>query len=264
MRRPFTQKPGLRSRSTDLVSQAVDEFTPASVTAVTDEIESRVKGRGRKQDDRNWLLAALICGLSLVGLVSVVAWARRRLSEYEPTAAETATLMTADQFVGDEYDESTLAVTLDATPETVWANIGKLVSHRANGSIVPTSVVNRVRRPDTDRTDGVAFENLKAGDPVITGDDVSNAVVDSIVPMRSIVLGWPDGAASWSISLSPVGEDQTRLVSRRRVAVRSRQERAANVLRRPGRDLADLLALFELNDSGGTEAGQESTAKEAN
>lgn len=137
------------------------------------------------------------------------------------TGADLTRAMDGDATVADPTYSATLAITIDARPEHIWPWLVQLGYRR--GGLYSYDWLDRLFGY-LDRPSAVSilpqFQQLAVGDEIPIGRG-GGFPVTAIEPTRALVLsGTGDGFAwSWQFGLYPVGETQTRLVSRNRVRV---------------------------------------------
>jgi hypothetical protein len=160
-----------------------------------------------------WLLVAAVCAHALL----LAFWCRR----WGTTAAERQRVMSGDVLIGQPTYKTTLAVTIDASPNCVWPWLVQMGYQR--GGLYSYDWLDRwfgyLDRPSATRIIP-EFQQLEAGDVIPIGRGMGFPV-KTVEQNRTLLLaGEADGMRwTWQFALCPVDGRRTRLISRSRAMV---------------------------------------------
>lgn len=139
----------------------------------------------------------------------------------QATKAEVERAMTGDADIPSPTYQSTLAVTVNATPTDIWPWLMQL--GRGRGGLYSYDWLDRLfgylDGPSAERI-LPQYQHLEPGDVIPMGH--GGFPVQTVVPYRTLVLAGKDdgGYWSWELGLYPLDDLKTRLVSRNRASVR--------------------------------------------
>ena len=148
------------------------------------------------------------------------------------TEVEVHSTMLGDSLVTLPSYETTLGVTIDAAPESIWPWLMQMGYRR--GGLYSYDWLDRLfgylDAPSADRI-LLQWQTLAVGDVIPIGR-AGGFPVKAIEPYRSLVLGGraPDVEWSWEFQVTPQADARTRLVSRNRVRTRRTARTTATML----------------------------------
>jgi hypothetical protein len=181
----------------------------------------------------------LIVGLALAAAIAAVAGAanlRKRYNRWGATDNEVARRMPGDGLIAEADYESTRAITIDAPPQYVWPWLVQMGSGR--GGAYTYDWIENLLGLDMHSADRIVpdWQHIEVGDRLPLGQKGEYMEVAEIDPERALVFRHRDGNWSWTFALAPVGDAQTRFVSRNRFSMRDVTigERVAMVIVDPG------------------------------
>jgi len=161
-----------------------------------------------------FVTVTLLLGAGLAYLLPIRHWYRH----WGATVWETRRVMTGDAQIAAPSYETTLSVSVNATPNEIWPWLVQMGYRR--GGLYSYDWLDRLFGfLDAPSADHILpeFQTLKVGDviPVGRGADFPVIAIDTY---RSLVLGGErDGTQwTWQLGLYPISDRQTRLVSRNR------------------------------------------------
>ena len=164
------------------------------------------------------LLRILIgAGLLVMVLVASFAFFMPRMTTWGATPEETARPMAGDERHTHPMIDWTNAATINAPVDQVWPWIAQ-IGDRRGGFYSYTWIEKLVSGIPYRNADRILpeFQNPQPGEPIIEGQ----LAIAEVEPGRSLFaanitegMGW-----TWTWLLSPVGENQTRLVNRIRIS----------------------------------------------
>ena len=159
----------------------------------------------------------------------VYALLRQPMLTWGATTAEAARAMPGDDLVPDADLVATRAITIAATVEQVWPWLVQIGIGRAGGYTYDW--LERLADLDVTSADRIVEElqHLDVGDVIPVDNDGSGLRVMLIDPPHVLATRNDEGTWSWTWVLDPL-MDQTRLVSRTRMASTSPANRAATEL----------------------------------
>jgi len=155
---------------------------------------------------------------------------RRWMSRWGTTPSDLARVMAGDALLVNPTYSGTMAVIVNAPPEDIWPWLLQIGYQR--GGLYSYDWLDRLfgylDRPSATRI-LPEFQHLAVGDRIPLGRGPSWPVA-AVEPNRALVLdmrNMGDFDWVWQFGLYPIGEKQTRLVSRSRVGTRSGWARLA-------------------------------------
>jgi hypothetical protein len=153
-------------------------------------------------------------GLLLAASAAIVALGPR-LSRWGATEDETSRALPGDELVADPTFASTRAITIDASPASVWPWLLQLGQGRAG--LYSYDRLENLLGLDIHSADRILpeLQGLEVGDTVSLGKGACLAV-HALDPERTLVLRHPDGDWSWVFVLDPQDGGRTRLIVRNR------------------------------------------------
>lgn len=155
-----------------------------------------------------FLLVALLVYLPLIR-----PWQLR----WGATDAEVARPLPGDDFVAAPTFNATRAVTVNAPPEAIWPWLVQIGHTRAGW--YSYDWIDNLGRPSAERI-LPELQDLEEGDLIpVSPDGKQGFRVDTLVPNHYMLWGAP-GEMSWLWYLDPVGEGETRLITRVRIRYR--------------------------------------------
>lgn len=165
----------------------------------------------------------------LVGLLAVAGLAaaaiaalniRRRYNRWGATDEEVGRSMPGDDLIEAPEFKSTRAITIDAPPRYVWPWLLQMGSGR--GGAYTYDWIENLFGLDMHSADTIVpeWQDLAAGDRLPLGTKGEYMEVKELDPERALVFMHRDGNWSWTFTLEPVGDTQTRFVSRNRITMK--------------------------------------------
>jgi hypothetical protein len=160
-------------------------------------------------------------------ILAVLYWfpVRRWMNHWGATPSDLTRVMAGDSLLTDETYSGTLAVVVDARPEHIWPWLAQIGYRR--GGLYSYDWLDRLfgylDRPSATRI-LPEFQHLAVGDRIPLGRGPSWPVA-LVEPNRALVLDMRNMNGIdwvWQFGLYPIGDTQTRLVSRSRVRARGR------------------------------------------
>jgi hypothetical protein len=177
----------------------------------------------------------LIAGLALAAAIGA-ANVRRRYNRWGATDDEVARRMPGDGLIAEPDYESTRAITIDAPPQYVWPWLVQMGSGRG-GAYTYDWIENLFGlNMHSASTIVPEWQHIEVGDRLPLGQKGEYMEVAEIDPERTLVFLHRDGNWSWTFALAPVGDAETRFVSRNRFSMWDVTigERVAMVIVDPG------------------------------
>lgn len=158
--------------------------------------------------------ATLASAIVLVVLISGYrATARPWHARWGATAEEADQALPGDELL-EVAGQTTRAISIDADPEAVWPWLAQIGFGRAGW--YSYDWIDNDRRPSA-TTIVEEWQHIAVGDRIAMTPQLGFVVVTAH-PGRSLVSLSDDGSTSWCLQLSAVGDHETRLISRFRVA----------------------------------------------
>jgi hypothetical protein len=136
-------------------------------------------------------------------------------NRWRATKEEIERPMPLDEVVRKPQHVTNRAVTIQAPPEAIWPWLSQM-GELPRGGFYSYETIERLMGMKVENADRILpeFQNLRPGDVL---DRSGTLVVKAVEPGRFLVLG-PQGEPgleiTWALSLYPVDERSTRLVSR--------------------------------------------------
>lgn len=164
---------------------------------------------------RGWAKGSGVLLAGGAALAAYVAWIRKWHLRWGATDEEIARAMPLDEEVPEPTYVTNRAITIEAAPERIWPWIAQM-GELPRGGFYSYLTVERLLKLKVENADRILpeFQDPKVGDAL---DQAGNMRVKAVVPGRMLVLGpppMPDLQVTWAITLSPAGDNATRLVSR--------------------------------------------------
>jgi hypothetical protein len=158
------------------------------------------------------LAAALAAGAVVVGVAAAL---DPRLRRWGATQEETRRTLPGDELVADPTFASTRAITIDASPASVWPWLVQMGQGR--GGLYSYDRLENLFGLDIHSAGRIVpeLQRLEVGDRVSLGKGAYLAV-HALDPERTLVLRHPDGDWSWVFVLDPQHGGRTRLIVRNR------------------------------------------------
>jgi hypothetical protein len=143
---------------------------------------------------------------------------RRWFGRWGTTHDDLARVMTGDRFIVNPTHSATHAVTVDAPPDDIWPWLVQMGYQR--GGFYSYDWLDRLfgilDRPSVNRV-LPEFQHLAVGDKILLGPgEKQKLTVAALEPTRALVLSYMEQGFDWvwQFGLYPLGNNQTRLVSR--------------------------------------------------
>lgn len=165
-------------------------------------------------------MRAILAAAAIAGGAVAAINIRRRYNRWGATDEEVAREMPGDGLVADPNFESTRAITIDAPPQSVWPWLVQMGSGR--GGAYTYDWIENLMGLDMHSADTIVpeWQQTEVGDKLPLGTKGEYMEVSELDPERALVFLHRDGKWSWTFTLAPVGERQTRLVSRNRISMK--------------------------------------------
>lgn len=167
---------------------------------------------------RKMLVGALALGVVAGGTIAALN-ARKRYNRWGATDDEVRRAMPGDDLVESPGFESTRAITIDAPPQYVWPWLLQMGSGR--GGAYTYDWIENLFGLDMHSADEIVpeWQHTAAGDRLPLGTKGEYMEVMELDPERTLVFLHRDGNWSWTFTLQPLGDTQTRFVSRNRITM---------------------------------------------
>jgi hypothetical protein len=151
-----------------------------------------------------------------LGVVAFAKLVRPWYLRWGATDTEVARPMPLDEHVSDPMLNSTMAITIEATPEEVWPWLAQMGDPPRAGYYSYTWI-ERLVGLRIENVDAILpqFQSLRVGEALDKGGTMR---VLALEPGHHLVLGPPDSVdtvqCTWAFGLYPTAQQATRLVSR--------------------------------------------------
>jgi hypothetical protein len=163
-----------------------------------------------------------------LGAVGYQRFMRGRVVNWGATPDEVSARMPGDELLEDADLTATRAITVDAPPSSIWPWLAQMGVGR--GGAYTYDWIERLFGLDIHNVDRIVpeLQNLQVGDVLPIRPNDPGMRVEVLEVERAMSARSEDGRWVWSFALVP-HDGATRLISRNRIRVRGRGERAGTV-----------------------------------
>lgn len=184
---------------------------------------------------RKPLIAALALGGAAAGALAAMNL-RRRYNRWGAGDEEVERPMPGDEIIDPAEFQSTRAITIDAPPRYVWPWLVQMGEGR--GGAYTYDWIENVLGLDMHSADRIVeeWQHMEKGDRFPMGKKGDYMEVMELDPERTLLFLHSDGNWTWCFTLEPLGDSQTRFVSRNRITMKDAPlpARAAMLVIDPG------------------------------